>query len=179
MWGGERWNGYKLSAVSTAFSLCWFSSLYCEVFYSNGSLYFSDVLYILLFFFNSPLFFVTLPSSVLLFLISPSSCIILADLLSCDVAKHTCKNVDLELVELLSQKLIEALQGNSMNKHPRQISGKTHICTCMHVCSLCTCMHAYKWNCLHKHTHCTVPHLAMTWGHPFLLLCACVCFSYL
>ena len=48
----------------------------------------------------------------------------IADLLSSDVAKHTCRNSDLEVIELLSQKMIEALQGNSMNKHPRQISGK-------------------------------------------------------
>lgn len=94
--------------------------------------------------------------------------IILADLLSCDVVKHTCKNADLEVVELLSQKLIEALQGNSMNKHPRQISGKTHICTCMYTVYAHACVHTNECTYIYIHT---APSLTSLWLKDILVYC--------
>jgi hypothetical protein len=36
----------------------------------------------------------------------------------------TCDNTDLEMVAELSQRMLDALMGNSMKKHPRQISGQ-------------------------------------------------------
>jgi hypothetical protein len=47
-----------------------------------------------------------------------------ADFLSSDLEKMTCDNTDLEKVAELSQRMLDALMGNSMKKHPRQISGQ-------------------------------------------------------
>ena len=49
---------------------------------------------------------------------------ILADTLCSDRETQTCDHLDMEAVAELSNRLLNALCGNSMKKHPRQISGK-------------------------------------------------------
>jgi hypothetical protein len=66
---------------------------------------------------SQPIPFVTL-------LLHITSHLMTADALCSNLAKFACANIDIEKQLELAQRLLEALIGNSIKKHPRQITGE-------------------------------------------------------
>ena len=64
---------------------------------------------------------------------------ITADALCSNLARFACDNIDIEKQLELAQRLLEALIGNSIKKHPRQITGKSGQCVCSGWWEVLTC----------------------------------------